>query len=214
MKNLIDKDTRLKLLRKYLEAETSPEEERMLAGYYARTAADPDEQDVARLILSGTAGIDAILSNGDMEFERMTGHRKKPLYLAIAAAATVAAVAILLNFSYRSRTEAAVDTMTEVITEPVESAPAVMPEVSPAATPEVPPAPQPSVSYKKASPEKEEAQTLSFEDIFPSSRTPVNPEHALDIEDELELRLLAETLEAEVQERTAAIKDERTIINL
>ncbi|MCR5709695.1 MAG: trigger factor, partial [Bacteroidales bacterium] len=53
----MDKETRKALIAKYLEAETSPEEERRLRDWFAVHAADEDEREFALLVgLSAPCG--------------------------------------------------------------------------------------------------------------------------------------------------------------
>ena len=68
MENLTDKNIRGELIARYLEAETSPEEERLMAESFAEHAPEADEVAVARLVLAERP--EALLAAGEREFDR------------------------------------------------------------------------------------------------------------------------------------------------
>lgn len=101
-----DKVTRRALIEKYLNAETTPEEERRLRDWFAGHEADEDERDFALLV-----GLDAPCASclpeldlTDAEFDRIMaaggpgthGGRRRRWFIGLAAAAAVAAIAWLV----------------------------------------------------------------------------------------------------------------------
>ena len=116
MTNLNDKTTRLRLIERYLEAETSPVEERFLTEYYLANpeCAEPDEREVRDLILaSHLAKADEPFQMSE-EKERLFDElmafqpnrhrsRKRMLYASVATvAAVLSAVCFLLLRPSRS----------------------------------------------------------------------------------------------------------------
>ena len=103
MKNLNDTNTRMQLLDRYLNAETTLEEERLLRQYYAQTddVLSPEESNVRQLILSSAslAGQFELSEEKADEFDRLMARRPAwrnvPYWVASAAAAVVAAVFLL-----------------------------------------------------------------------------------------------------------------------
>lgn len=128
MTNLNDKTIRLCLIERYLAAETSPVEERLLTEYYLANpdCAEPDERDVRDLILA------LHLTKADKPFqmseekERLFDElmafqpgyqrsRKPMLYASVAAiAAVLSAVCFLLLRPARSTDGADITQITEV----------------------------------------------------------------------------------------------------
>lgn len=101
----MDKETRKALIEKYLEAETSPEEERKLRDWFAVHAAEEDEREFALLVgLSAPCGhclpetdensteeeFDTLVSTGERRRRHRTVHR------AVFSAAAAAAIALLI----------------------------------------------------------------------------------------------------------------------
>lgn len=110
MINLNDKTARLRLIERYLEAETSPVEERLLTEYYLANpeCTEPDEREVRDLILaSHLAKADKPFQMSE-EKERLFDElmafqpacqrsRKRMLYASVVAiAAVLSAVCFLL----------------------------------------------------------------------------------------------------------------------
>lgn len=128
MTNLNDKTVRFRLIERYLAAETSPVEERLLTEYYLANpdCAEPDERDVRDLILA------LHLTKADKPFqmseekERLFDElmplqpgyqrsRKRMLYASVAAIAAVfSAVCFLLLRPARSADGADITQITEV----------------------------------------------------------------------------------------------------
>ena len=128
MINLNDKTARLRLIERYLEAETSPVEERLLTEYYLANpeCAEPDEREVRDLILA------LHLDKADEPFqmseekERLFDElmafqpgchrsRKRMLYASVVAiAAVLSAVCFLLLRPARSADGAGIKQITEV----------------------------------------------------------------------------------------------------
>lgn len=101
----MDKETRKALIEKYLEAETSPEEERRLRDWFALHSADEDEREFALLVgLSAPCGhcLPETDDNGaEEEFDRIvsTGkgsRRRRTVRRAVFSAAAAAAIALLI----------------------------------------------------------------------------------------------------------------------
>lgn len=128
MTNLNDKTIRLRLIERYLAAETSPVEERLLTEYYLANpdCAEPDERDVRDLILA------LHLTKADKPFqmseekERLFDElmafqpnrhrsRKRMLYASVATvAAVLSAVCFLLLRPSRSTDGVEITQITEV----------------------------------------------------------------------------------------------------
>ena len=100
MKKLNDTTIRMQLVRRYLNAETTIEEEQMLRQYYAQTdeVLTPEEYDVRLLLFSSAnlAGEFALSEEKADEFDRLMqeGRSKKSRYVAIRWVASVAAAVI------------------------------------------------------------------------------------------------------------------------
>lgn len=104
MKNLNDTTIRMQLVHRYLNAETTIEEEQQLLLYYAETADEPtpEERDVRLLLLSSAqlTGEFALSEEKADEFDQLMA--KKPakriaLYWIVSAAAAVILVFFLLT---------------------------------------------------------------------------------------------------------------------
>ena len=105
MKNLNDTTIRMQLVNRYLNAETTIEEEQMLRQYYAQTdeLLTPEENDMRLLIMSSArfAGEFALSEEKADEFDRLMA--KKPAkrvalyWIASAAAAVIVAFFLLTS---------------------------------------------------------------------------------------------------------------------
>lgn len=96
MMNIEDKDIRISLIEKYLEAETTVSEEIALAQWFSTHAADPDEEAVAKLILLDHPTTEALSEEGEEVFDRIVGSkRRNPIRHAVIYAAGIAAAALL-----------------------------------------------------------------------------------------------------------------------
>ena len=71
MINIKDKETRLQLIAKYLEAETTIAEEAMLHTYYKENKAEEDEQAIAQMICMEHADACLLSDEGAEEFDRI-----------------------------------------------------------------------------------------------------------------------------------------------
>ena len=101
MINIKDKEIRLQLIAKYLEAETTVVEEAMLHAYYMENKADEDEQAIARMICMEHADADLLSAEGAEEFDRIVSQTKpkqsRPIIRRIAwISGAAAAIALLL----------------------------------------------------------------------------------------------------------------------
>ena len=76
MINIKDKEARLQLITKYLEAETTIAEEAMLHTYYMENKADEDEQAIAQMICMEHADTDLLSAEGAEEFDRIVSKTK------------------------------------------------------------------------------------------------------------------------------------------
>ena len=100
MMNLNDTTIRMQLVRRYLNADTTIEEEQMLRQYYAQTneVLTPEENDVRLLLLSSAnlAGEFALSEEKVDEFDHLMlkDSNKKGRYMAIRWVASVAAAVI------------------------------------------------------------------------------------------------------------------------
>ena len=101
MINIKDKEIRLQLIAKYLEAETTVAEEAMIHAYYMANKADEDEQAIARMICMEHADADLLSAEGAEEFDRIVSQTKpkqsRPIIRRIAwISGAAAAIALLL----------------------------------------------------------------------------------------------------------------------
>lgn len=71
-----DKDTRMVLVARYLEAETTVAEEALLAAYYAANEAEEDERAIAQMIRMEHAGAALLSKEGAEEFDRIVSQTK------------------------------------------------------------------------------------------------------------------------------------------
>ena len=77
MTDIKDKEIRLQLIAKYLEAETTTAEEVMLHTYYMENKADEDEQAIAQMICMEHADACLLSDEGAEEFDRIVGEAPK-----------------------------------------------------------------------------------------------------------------------------------------
>lgn len=100
MMDIKDKDTRMALVARYLEAETTVAEEALLAAYYAANEADEDERAIAQMIRMEHAGAALLSKEGAEEFDRIVSQTKskqpKPHIRRMAWIGGVAAAITLL----------------------------------------------------------------------------------------------------------------------
>lgn len=99
-----DKDTRMALVAKYLEAETTLTEETLLADYYAANEPEEEERNIALMIRTEHANKALLSEEGTEEFDRIVDQTKpkqlKPYLRRMAyAIGTAAAIALLLVFN-------------------------------------------------------------------------------------------------------------------
>ena len=76
MTNVMDKEVRLQLIAKYLEAETTVAEEAMLHAYYTEHKAEEEEQAIARMICMEHADADLLSDEGAEEFDRIVSENQ------------------------------------------------------------------------------------------------------------------------------------------
>lgn len=117
MNDMNNKATRMGLVERYLEAETSPEEERLLAGFYNSCKADglSEEEKAVRLLILGTHGEDAAATlepsaDKEQEYDRLMKTRavlsvRWKTAITTAAIGLAAAVALALFLPVQPRPE-------------------------------------------------------------------------------------------------------------
>ena len=100
MMDIKDKDTRMALVARYLEAETTVAEEALLAAYYAANEAEEDERAIAQMIRMEHANEALLSKEGAEEFDRIVSQAKskqpKPHIRRMAWIGGVAAAIALL----------------------------------------------------------------------------------------------------------------------
>ena len=101
MMNIQDKDTRMALVARYLEAETTLAEEALLAAYYAANEAEEDERAIAQMIRMEHANEAQLSKEGAEEFDRIVSQAKskqpKPrIRRMVWIGGVAAAIALLL----------------------------------------------------------------------------------------------------------------------
>ena len=98
MMDIQDKDTRMALVAKYLEAETTVAEEALLAAYYAANEAEEDERAIAQMIRMEHAGAALLSKEGAEEFDRIVSQTKSKPHIRRMAwiGGVAAAIALLL----------------------------------------------------------------------------------------------------------------------
>ena len=98
MMDIQDKDTRMALVARYLEAETTVAEEALLAAYYAANEAEEDERAIAQMIRMEHAGAALLFKEGAEEFDRIVSQTKPKHHIRRMAwiGGVSAAIALLL----------------------------------------------------------------------------------------------------------------------
>lgn len=100
MMDIKDKDTRMALVARYLEADTTVAEEALLAAYYAANEAEEDERAIAQMIRMEHANEALLSKEGAKEFDRIVSQTnpKQPrsIIRRIAWISGAAAIALLL----------------------------------------------------------------------------------------------------------------------
>ena len=100
MMDIKDKDTRMALVAKYLEADTTVTEEALLAAYYAANEAEEDERAIAQMIRMEHANEVLLSKEGAEEFDRIVSQTKpkqsRPIIHRMAWISGAAAIALLL----------------------------------------------------------------------------------------------------------------------
>lgn len=100
MMDIKDKDTRMALVAKYLEADTTVAEEALLAAYYAANEAEEDERAIAQMIRMEHANEALLSKEGAEEFDRIVSQTKpkqsRPIIRRMAWISGAAAIALLL----------------------------------------------------------------------------------------------------------------------
>lgn len=100
MMDIKDKDTRMALVARYLEADTTVAEEALLAAYYAANEAEEDERAIAQMIRMEHANEALLSKEGAEEFDRIVSQTKpkqsRPIIRRMAWISGAAAIALLL----------------------------------------------------------------------------------------------------------------------
>ena len=100
MIDIKDKDVRMVLVAKYLEAETTVAEETLLAAYYAANEPEEEERAIALMIQMEHANETLLSKEGAEEFDRIVSQTRlkqpKPYFQRLAWAVGVAAAIVLL----------------------------------------------------------------------------------------------------------------------
>ena len=100
MMDIKDKDTRMALVARYLEADTTVAEEALLAAYYAANEAEEDERAIAQMIRMEHANEALLSKEGAEEFDRIVSQtnpkQSRPIIRRIAWISGAAAIALLL----------------------------------------------------------------------------------------------------------------------
>ena len=100
MMDIKDKDTRMALVARYLEAETTVAEEALLAAYYAANEAEEDERAIAQMIRMEHANEALLSKEGAEEFDRIVSQTKskqsRPIIRRMSWISGAAAIALLL----------------------------------------------------------------------------------------------------------------------
>ena len=113
-----DKEFRKKLIVKYLEAETSIAEEKMLVGYYLENeVVDEDEQAIARMIRMDNVNTALLSDEGAEEYDRIvkeTSPKIKRISVRWIAWASGIAAAIALFFMLNASPSSSLPNTTEI----------------------------------------------------------------------------------------------------
>ena len=104
-----DKETRLQLIAKYLEAETTIAEEALLHAYYMENKPEEDERAIARMICLEHADADLLSDEGTEEFDRIVSQAKPRKmnirHLWMGGCAAAIALLLMLNLINRPQPE-------------------------------------------------------------------------------------------------------------
>lgn len=105
MINPDNKQERLALAERYLNAETTVQEDQILAHYYATHSVDPDEKEFAAMLTVSRSEADSLLLADTSDFDRIVGKTasKQQTILAWTAAAAAVALMIILPLSLRHK---------------------------------------------------------------------------------------------------------------
>ena len=105
MINIKDKEARLQLIAKYLEAETTVAEEAMLHTYYMENKAEEDERAIARMICLERADANVLSVEGAEEYDRIVSQAKprKATIRNLWVGGCAAAIALLLMLNLINR---------------------------------------------------------------------------------------------------------------
>lgn len=100
MIDIRNKEMRRELIRRYMDAETSPNEEKLLANYYTCHEPDNDEQAIAQLIRMENINDSLLSDEGVDEFDRIINGAKQKnkqnrMYWIAWASGIVAIIALL-----------------------------------------------------------------------------------------------------------------------
>lgn len=108
--NMADKNVRRRLITRYLDAMTDPEEEKALADYFSENVPDKDEKAVALLLAMSAA--DPASDEGAAEFDRIVSGRRhvRRVWLVPSLVAACAAVLLLIVLSPASHRNSAPET--------------------------------------------------------------------------------------------------------
>lgn len=114
--NLNDKQERLALIERYLEADTTIQEEEMLAEYYASHQPDADEEQIATLIRMSHSEADASMLADTADFDRISKDRR-PVHMLLRWSPVAAAIILMLvclhigHNQMQPETQSAISTM-------------------------------------------------------------------------------------------------------
>lgn len=105
MINLDNKQERLALAARFLDAETTVQEEQMLARYYATHPVESDEKEFAAMLAVSRSEADSSLLADTSEFDSIVGKpvSKQHTILALTAAAAAVSLMIILPLSLRHK---------------------------------------------------------------------------------------------------------------
>ena len=105
MKDLYNKEIRKELIAKYLDAETSPAEEKKLCSYYSCHEADEDEREFAKLIQMENDYVPILSDESELEYDRIImqiNSKSKRMSIRWMAWASGMAASIALFFLLKS----------------------------------------------------------------------------------------------------------------
>lgn len=114
MIDITNKQERKQLMIRYIEAETTPAEERLLADYFMSHRADDDEVEIARLICIESSHTDILSDKGVEEFDSiMRKSKTKPRILRLSywIGGVAAVFALILSLNLFQRAESSSDTI-------------------------------------------------------------------------------------------------------